>query len=233
MLRRPLERPPVEYAVAMPTIGFDFMPDRPTEEFALVASIGPKVGLPPYQVYSPESLYQYGDADAVASSIGLDITPRPKMVLSQRFTGQREDTFLQLGWARDRRQVAFEVGDHSKIVSLHFRKNTIEKALPYHLDTIEIDDGSKQHGEPVTFHLPCDEDDYRPQVKSIFQSVCGVVQFMTLNDWRSAQDCFHETMAPVIRYLNDLSDVLHADHEIDMTTEAPSRYTSPRPGWHP
>ncbi len=177
----------------------------------------PTIKLPSPLVRAPESLYRYDSLLQVADAVGLSGVPAEKVVLSPWMDGQPKTGFLQTGWMTDaKRQTAFEIGDNKTILSLHFRRNAYKDATsPWHLDVLEIDDGRRDQGDPVPCHIPCDEAEYGAQVTAIFRNVRGVVGLMALDDWRGAQECFHDNLAPVIRLLDSVSEIMAADHEFE------------------
>lgn len=191
---------------------------RLSDTFDLVSRLtGPQIALPQYLVHAPESLYTYPDLPEVARAVGLPELPAKKKMLTDRREGQHPTTFLQLGWMTDeKRQTAFEMGDAGMILSLHFRKASPgQPQSPWHLDVVEIDDGRKELGQPVTFHIPCDEELYKPHMAAVFRASVGVVTLFTQGDAMGAADCFHDVLTPVIRELDTMSEVMAADHEFE------------------
>lgn len=169
-------------------------------------------GLPLHLVHTSESLYAYKDTAAVLAALGLAAKPKERMVLTP------ENTPIQWGWATDsRRQIAFEVGTPQTLVSLHFRKVSPASAdTLWHLDTTEIDMNHKDAlGRSVTFHMPCDEEQYRGDIANLFRLVHGTVTLMQLGDLAGARDTLDDVIEPIVRRLDTLSEIMANDHEVD------------------
>lgn len=139
---------------------------------------------------------------------------------------------LNWGWATDnKKQTAFEIGDGRSIVSLHFRKAAAHPDTPWHLDVIEIDNGSKDElGRPVTYHMPCDEDQYDGLIKRLFACVAGTVGLMMDGDMRGAHDNYRDHLVPIIRELDVMAEIMANDHEVDYLQGTGQWQPS---GWHP
>lgn len=174
----------------------------------------PIIGLPANHIHAPESRHRYEDLTGIAKQVGLAQIPQEKHYLSARIDpAQHETHFLQYGWATDnRRQTAFEIGDDKTIISMHFRKKDAAHDV-WHLDTLEIDDGKLQDGEPVPCNLYCDDAQHDGHIQRIFAAVRGTVTLMHIHDWQDARDVLHDTLAPVIRMLDCQSQIEADDHE--------------------
>lgn len=169
-------------------------------------------GLPEYMVHSPASLYPYVDEAELRHKLGLAAKPKGRVVLTP------EKAPLQWGWATDyRRQIAFEIGTAKTLVSLHFRKVAPAAAgTPWHLDTTEIDMNHKDTlGRSVTFHMPCDEEQYRGETGNLFNVVRGALTLMQNGDADGARDTLDDLVEPIVRRLDVISEIMANDHEVD------------------
>ncbi|MBU6235440.1 MAG: hypothetical protein KGQ41_06310 [Alphaproteobacteria bacterium] len=186
------------------------------------------VGLPHNLVHTPVSLYTFPAMGDVAEKIGLAVAPEGKIAY---FPKKPETERLQWGFATDNsEQIAFEIGTSKSIVSLHFRKAAAKKDTPWHLDVVEIDTGLRDRNGPVTFHIPCDEEQYEPQVKALFACVSGTTTLMAAGDMAGAAHNFMDHLAPIVRHLDVVSEIMEVDHEADFRRKYGLDET---PRWHP
>lgn len=192
MVRKPLQRP----------AGYDMRGHFKAAHY----------GLPEYLVHSPSSLYPFDASADVVRHLGLVAKPKGRVVLTP------EKAPLQWGWATDnRRQIAFEIGTSKTLVSLHFRKVAPATGItPWHLDTTEIDMNHKDSlGRSVTFHMPCDEEQYRGDTSNLFNVVRGAMNLIQKGDAEGARDTLDDLVEPIVRRLDVLSEMMATDHEVE------------------